>query len=206
MKYTVRSGFETNSSSMHSIAITKMDGKTPTGYVGSNNELRFWGSVDLYYGRSPFHICNNLHDKVGYAIASYSRNDEKIKEIINIVKDEFGLDVIPPTTCLRRYQRIDTKEEVYWFDVEAATEADDAPLVLKSDDGIEVEVTEEEVIDASIDHQSAGLLQSFLKSHNVSLREFLCEEKYIVIIDGDEYCEWANIQPYVDETMIKEVF
>jgi hypothetical protein len=44
------------------------------------------------------------------------------------------------------------------------------------------------VIKGYIDHQSIGLLQNFLRSHNISLEEFLTNSKYVVWIDGDEYC------------------
>ena len=38
-----------------------------------------------------------------------------------------------------------------------------------------------------IDHQSLGLLQNFLESHNISIKEFLTNSRYVVWIDGDEY-------------------
>jgi len=43
------------------------------------------------------------------------------------------------------------------------------------------------VIRGYVDHQSIGILQNFLRSHNVSLEEFLTNSKYIVWVDGDEY-------------------
>lgn len=39
-----------------------------------------------------------------------------------------------------------------------------------------------------IDHQSLGCLDSFLQDHKVTLRDFLLDSRYIVWIDGDEYC------------------
>ena len=38
-----------------------------------------------------------------------------------------------------------------------------------------------------IDHQSIGVLQGFLATHNVPLEEFLLNKKYVVFVDGDEY-------------------
>lgn len=38
-----------------------------------------------------------------------------------------------------------------------------------------------------VDHQSSGLLQGFLKKNNVSIRDFIFNDRYIVVIDGDEY-------------------
>lgn len=40
----------------------------------------------------------------------------------------------------------------------------------------------------SIDHESCGLLSAFLDKHKISIRDFLLNTKYIVWIDGDEYC------------------
>lgn len=38
-----------------------------------------------------------------------------------------------------------------------------------------------------VDHQSDGLLQAFLKEHNISLEDFIFNDRYMVVIDGDEY-------------------
>ena len=45
---------------------------------------------------------------------------------------------------------------------------------------------EEKEYHGDIDHQSESLLKSFLKKYDVTLREFLLNKKYVVIIDGDE--------------------
>ena len=39
----------------------------------------------------------------------------------------------------------------------------------------------------NIDHQSYGLLDRFLKKHKVTLKEFITNPKYVVVIDGDEH-------------------
>ena len=39
-----------------------------------------------------------------------------------------------------------------------------------------------------VDHQSMGLLDSALEKYNVSLEEFIFNDRFIVVIDGDEYC------------------
>ena len=46
----------------------------------------------------------------------------------------------------------------------------------------------------SIDHQSYGLLFEFLEKHNVSYIDFLFMDKYVVVIDGDEYEEWEKLK------------
>lgn len=39
-----------------------------------------------------------------------------------------------------------------------------------------------------IDHQSLGLLDAALEKYNIGLEEFIFDNKYIVVVDGDEYC------------------
>lgn len=45
-----------------------------------------------------------------------------------------------------------------------------------------------------IDHQSYGLLQRFVAEEGITLDEFVLNDKYIVIIDGDEYNRWDAIK------------
>lgn len=45
-----------------------------------------------------------------------------------------------------------------------------------------------------VDHQSSGLLDMYLVVQGISLETFLTNPKYIVIIDGDEYCVFDNLK------------
>lgn len=45
-----------------------------------------------------------------------------------------------------------------------------------------------------IDHQSFGLVNIYMDEKNVSAEDFIFDKKYIIIIDGDEYCEWDNFK------------
>lgn len=89
MKLTIRKGmFETNSSSMHSIIITKNDSncyeKGLECYYGGR---LIFSDEDLEFSRWPFQFLNTWRDKVGYAIASYcqeyKRDDKEAKEFIS---------------------------------------------------------------------------------------------------------------------------
>ena len=40
----------------------------------------------------------------------------------------------------------------------------------------------------------ASNVKPWLKYYNISLEEFLTNKKYIVVVDGDEYCVWSNIK------------
>ena len=37
-------------------------------------------------------------------------------------------------------------------------------------------------------------IEGWLKHYNISLEEFLTNKRYIVVVDGDEYCVWSNIK------------
>ena len=39
-----------------------------------------------------------------------------------------------------------------------------------------------------------NILSGFLKREGITLEEYLTNKKYIVIQDGDEYCEWDNFK------------
>ena len=39
-----------------------------------------------------------------------------------------------------------------------------------------------------------NILTPFLEHENVSLKEFLTNKKYVVIVDGDEYCIWEDMK------------
>jgi len=43
-----------------------------------------------------------------------------------------------------------------------------------------------------VDHQSSGLLQSVL-NRGVTLEDFIFNDRYVVIIDGDEYCVFDRL-------------
>jgi len=39
-----------------------------------------------------------------------------------------------------------------------------------------------------VDHQSSRILECALNKYNISLEDFIFNDRYIVVIDGDEYC------------------
>jgi hypothetical protein len=56
-----------------------------------------------------------------------------------------------------------------------------------------------------VDHQSEGLLQKFLSEENVTLEDFIFIPKYIVVIDGDEYCIFNDMKRDLKFEVEKEV-
>lgn len=44
--------------------------------------------------------------------------------------------------------------------------------------------------------QDYGRLKNFMDEKDVSMKEFILNEKYIVIVDGDEYCIWDDFKNF----------
>ena len=158
--------FETNSSSMHSIVVTKDDKPVEhieQGYglndIYLNSEGKYCvGGCDskVDFERYPFEVLYSPAGRARYAIASYAYNvdiEDKVEEIESIIRS-----VMP------EFKGFEFDKYTYW------------------------DTDEEEIHYGHVDHQSSGLLQNFLSERNVSLRDFILNDKYWVIIDGDEYC------------------
>ena len=67
---------------------------------------------------------------------------------------------------------------------------------------------EEQYFYGCVDHQSMSLLSSFLQTHNVSLEDFIFNNKYLVIIDGDEYNYFDKLQnlPIWNAKAVEEIY
>lgn len=162
MKQVIRrSVFETNSSSQHSICVTKTDGIYDfTNYEDTHLYLHEDGSIylwegDLEFGRG-FQVLSTFYDKLCFVIASLcssSPNPESIIDELNGIIKKYMPDFNYIEVSPSRYY-------TYGY----------------------------------IDHQSTGLLQHFLKTHKLSIEDFLVHKKYIVIIDGDESCIWDTMR------------
>lgn len=219
MSVQIRNGvFETNSSSMHSIAVRKQHGKiaspeTERVYIHKGSVSIY--SDDLNYERYPFRMLYTLMDKAKYAVASYlggyqylEKDSEKAKEFLegelypvirkyfpDFVKFDFRTD------WERVYIDPDDPEDAYChWDEGVHYTGDDSPsgYSLIKEDGTKTPLVEDkehyvEVVDyGNVDHQSTGLLQGFLKKSGVSLEDFLTDSAYVVVIDGDEYCDFCK--------------
>lgn len=46
----------------------------------------------------------------------------------------------------------------------------------------------------SVDHQSIGLVTNYLNDKNIEFEDFILNDKYIIVIDGDEYGEWEKMK------------
>jgi hypothetical protein len=143
--------FETNSSSSHSLVVTKTDRhytdeeiREYLDYRIDDDGLIKLYSDEAYFGRSPFNILSTFREKMMYAYACAVPMGEE--DVVTEAVQEF----IPEFKGIkydRNYQSIGT---------------DDC------------------------------LLFDWLGSAGVTLVEFLSNDKYKVICDGDEYCIWSH--------------
>lgn len=58
-----------------------------------------------------------------------------------------------------------------------------------------------------VDHQSVGLLDAALAKYNVSLEDFVFDDKFIVVIDGDEYCIFNTLieTPMFNDDAVEDI-
>ena len=232
----VRKGcFETNSSSMHSILITKNDTHVTNRdltadyndadynqqehiYIGNDKKINLYG-IDNGYGRSPFKFLTSFIDKTKYAMCEFLGHkyvdDDDYEDIYNdfidIVREfipefeDFYIQTMDEDIYLdedgNQLKRRDVKYD-HW-------ENGNAVYVYVAKDGTKKNATVSdtdyyEVPDIGvIDHQSSGMLTNFLKEKNISLKEFLTNKKYIIVIDSDEVCEFNNM---VDNNLLNKEF
>lgn len=59
-----------------------------------------------------------------------------------------------------------------------------------------------------VDHQSSGMLRNFIGNHNLSAEDFIFNDQYIIVIDGDEYNVFDTLQktPMYNADNVMEVY
>ena len=211
--------FETNSSSMHSIAIARPENLKGTmadyyGWELTGSWLKPGEEVEvnspivldddsIVFERWPFRILSTMYKKIQYAIASYG-DEEHFKQISDICKKLTGHSLKTPTqhewvhyftTGLSEDDEIPEDHILENWAIHFDKEKNEYYRIDKSENRIyDIESFCENVpFYGYVDHQSIGLLQSFLKKHKITLEEFLKDPKYVVIIDGDEYMAWQQM-------------
>lgn len=165
MRRQIRRGvFETNSSSMHSLVVKKTSGY----YTDEEIKDNLW-----------------LHDGVW--------------EIWDDDKLTFGRY---PFMCLNTFE-----SKVRYAIASLCMWGNNAEAKFKEIEGLVKEVIPEctEIVlpktywgrdDEKIcyGYVDEDILSSFLKDENISLKEFLTNKKYAVIVDGDEYGFWSDLK------------
>lgn len=219
MKRQIRIGvFETNSSSMHSLVVTKQNDKyTPDEilegvYLGKDVETgeeqcvwRIWDS-DLEFGRSPFRALGTFVDKWTYACASlvHNYNDKVYKELVSLAYKYIpGLKRIelPMTTDSCADKDDDQHGDSTYAQKYGKTEAELVKYLTEKEKDWEIEIEYWKSSNGYWHYKKPftgyvdeNILSGFLKDENISLEEFLTSKKYVVIQDGDEYCYWSDMK------------
>lgn len=228
MKRQIRMGcYESNSSSMHSVVTSKTTGiYTPeefhSGIWVHNGKWHLYGS-ELEFGRSPYSILCTFEEKVKYTIASlcgvYTKDEMREKYLTEI--ERIFCKYIPDCeeiTFSREYEerfiRETDGESFRWInedegEYEPHGDYDFRGKVYGDDNTYYFMCVEYEYDNTgNVDHESAGLLSNFLKTHNVSLEDFLTRREYWIVIDGDEYNEFEKQYKHriINVDNIAEVF
>lgn len=185
MKIKIRANvFETNSSSMHCLCITKNDETIDPKeicedldmYVRADGTL-FIGGDRLYFERSPFTILHTFGDKLKYTIASLVGNNIRY-EHYDTAKEYLKEIEIICRWWIPDFERLDFSQKCWTDSLE------------------------------DLDYgyaENYGALAEWLKKNNVSIEDFLTKKKYIVIVDGDEYWGWQKLKDskIIDTSYIK---
>ena len=206
-----RNVFETNSSSAHSIVVTKNDTHVkPEDFKNGFERIYLhngtweiaWDADDLMFERYPMNILTTVEDKARYVFADYcgySPSDEKVQEITEVLKR-----IIPGLEKIEF-----PKETKVTYEHEDGTPVDETiPVHIDWDnhtyyylkDGEKIFVKESENTYhkvnnyGHVDHQSQGIIDGFIKKMGISLEEFLTNRKYVICIDGDEYDFWGKFK------------
>lgn len=213
MKLQIRNKcFETNSSSMHSIAIAKnnegniytMEEIRNEFHITDNND-----TVEVYTGDYGwgFEYVRSFVNKLGYAIASYCGNNYSLSSIadgdaefrtmfVPLIKKLVGVEYVDvPETEDRFYIYKHSLSKDGYCDWRHCDQVPYDELVWDRNINRYLDFTKsnERIVKrwllvpdfGTIDHQSVGILQSFLDENNISLEEFLIRKDIIVIIDND---------------------
>lgn len=167
MKQIRRNVFETNSSSSHSLVITT-DNEHYTREEINKNFYMTDGIVRLWESSLEFYrspFDMLVTFKDKLRYAIASSNGNLVDECREICKK-----YVDGFTDFE----FDTKDYVWDSEVKDYVETDDPIPNYGGTDDYQIE--------------------GWLKHYNISLEEFLTNKRYIVVVDGDEYCVWSNIK------------
>ena len=175
------------------------------------------------YGRSPFDVLISFSEKLNYAIASLCGDCYSIKSYLEadevfentfkpLIKRLANVDDVSIDKEERPFIVYDNENAEY-FETAEEVPYDKLVYVEKSDRD---KYKEDELIHGmyapvdkdgkkitevwcdvgrygSVDHQSCGLLQAFLKKYSITLEDYLTRKDIVVIITGDEYSTLSNL-------------
>ena len=160
-----RNVFETNSSSMHSLVVKK------TSEYYDDAELRY----GIWLDNGVWDIWDNDYLRFGrYPFKCLGTFESKVRYAI---------------ASLCSYK--DNAEEIFRDITQIVREMIPECTNIKLPRS-RYSNSKKEVVDyGSVDED---ILTGFLEDEGITLKEFLINKKYVVIVDGDEYCTWNKIK------------
>jgi len=233
MRVIRNSVFETNSSSMHSIVVLKHDNSdivNPLENIKLDKDNNIvYSERDLSFNRWPFKILTDFEGKLKFAIASlvgccyikgvdYDSDKLELEKSLRLKKIESIVHKFIPdfnsfcfeTEYVVYYFRKDTHER---FGGKTITEEENGEKKFygydkKTDTYIPLEAKAKQRARYGYVETYPDLLERFLKEKNIELEDFLFNNRYVVIIDGDEYNTFDsfNDMKIIDEEEIEEFF
>jgi len=188
IKRVIRQGvFETNSSSCHSLVIKKKEEYTTKEEAQDEVYLNDEGKIylperSLTFGRTPFDCLYSFFSKVKYSIAALCpyKNDLYDK-IVEVVKEYIpGFIDFEFDTDLGQFPEVYYSEEY---------------MIERFGKGNYERIGNNwETLVYKLGYVGSYYLEEFLTKYNISIKEFLTNKKYIVIIDGDEYLIYNKLK------------
>jgi len=138
--------------------------------------------ISSYPSDPEWEECKEMFHQIAYEVAGVTYI--KISEgEYDIYLDKEGNEIPHPKIIYDHYDK-DKRESIYHYKDSAGKEYE---ATLSDEVWIDWEI-------GSIDHQSMFVLKNFLKKKDISLKEFLSNKKYKIIIDGDEYWAWESLK------------
>jgi hypothetical protein len=176
-----RSVFETNSSSMHSLIIMKENAYYTEEEVRQQLQLSEAGMLrqderDTDFGKSPLRVLTTMKDKIFYTMGALCKykNDEVYREICDAIRS-----YIPEFVDIDLKLRISIYPKWKWSEEEIRNEYGPGNYMDKGSAWY--------VKDYELGYVNRGSnLQSFFEEYGITVREFLCNKRYVVVTDGDE--------------------
>lgn len=164
-----RGAFETNSSSMHSIAI-KCNKKEISPEQYAHMISRWYKDDELIHVR---------FDDFGWGPTAYTDFEPKLSYLVTLIKECNGIrlpgcwSASPGKTFDDVKTEMENTEEWQWLDD-----------TIYEHTGLRMEL---EPSEGYVDHQSVRSINHFLENEGVDLFTFLFDKNYVLIIDNDNH-------------------
>lgn len=189
MKRQIRQNvFETNSSSMHSLVVKKnseyfTEQEVKDDLWVSENGLIDLPYNDMYYGRSPFQVLSSFREKMFYVIASMCnfKGDLVYNEVKELVRS-----YIPHFTDFDTELETHSCSTRYWTQDEMKKCYGEGNYIRKDDYFV--------YWNYALGGVDEDILTGFLEKENITITEFITNKRYVVIVDGDEYCIYKDMK------------